>query len=522
MPLGPRVDGAPRTVLRADLYDALRRRALDAGIPVHHGRRLAWAANGRDAVTAIFDDGTECSADLLVGADGLRSLVRELIDPRRAAAAPDRPRQRRGAHHGGAGHRPLGRRGRRRLPHGLGTPLLLRLRGRPRWRRVVVREPAGGGRLRSSRDGSRAPGVPARRGQLARGGDGPGDARTGAVRRAARAAARARVAARPHGPRRGRGARGLAEHGAGRLAGLGGCRGARSPARPRRRPPDGRRRLRVRPPTAGRPRGEVGQAHGGREGRRTRGPPRPRRRVPALRVARRARQRGPPAGVAVRAPPRLARRRRRRRRMYRARPDRRARTAHPARLGRGRAAPARRPRAGRSRRQRRRRDRRTTARAGGPGHRGRSGAGRGGRGRAGCGGRGGRGGRVPQRRRPRRRRQGRRARPAVPVLLSGARRAQRAADGLGRAPRPGAVPRLADLRGLPPRRGSPPHRRGRPAERLLGLRHRASCGITSSTRRPSSNSTCARSPRACATRSSPSARPPCCSWSATRSRPCRS
>ena len=98
LPLGPRVDGAPRTVLRADLYDALRRRALDEGIPVHHGHRLIEAAPGRDGVTAVFDDGTEQTADLLVGADGLRSTGSRADRPLRAVATPDRPRQRRGAH----------------------------------------------------------------------------------------------------------------------------------------------------------------------------------------------------------------------------------------------------------------------------------------------------------------------------------------------------------------------------------------------------------------------------------------
>ena len=88
LPLGPRVDGAPRTVLRADLYDALRRRALDEGIPVHHGLRLIEAAPGRDGVTAVFHDGTEQTADLLVGADGLRSRVRELIDPSAPSPRP--------------------------------------------------------------------------------------------------------------------------------------------------------------------------------------------------------------------------------------------------------------------------------------------------------------------------------------------------------------------------------------------------------------------------------------------------
>ena len=88
MPLGPSVDGAPRTVLRADLYDALRRRALAEGIPVHHGCRLVGAEAGPDGVTAVFADGTERAADLLVGADGLRSRVRQLIDPGAPAPRP--------------------------------------------------------------------------------------------------------------------------------------------------------------------------------------------------------------------------------------------------------------------------------------------------------------------------------------------------------------------------------------------------------------------------------------------------
>ena len=134
------------------------------------------------------------------------------------------------------------------------------------------------------------------------------------------------------------------------------------------------------------------------------------------------------------------------------------------------------------------------------------------------------GGGVPQRRRSRRRRQGRRPRPAVPLLVSGARRAHRAADGMGRAPRPGAVPRLADLRGLPPRRGPPSHRRRRRAERLLGVRDPHPAGPPRSPRRHRRRARHARArPRGGVRRARRAiARRPSCSWSATRSRRCRS
>jgi 2-polyprenyl-6-methoxyphenol hydroxylase-like FAD-dependent oxidoreductase len=57
------------------------------GIPVHHGRRLVRAealADGR--VRAELHDGTTATADLLVGADGVHSTIRRLIDPHAPAA----------------------------------------------------------------------------------------------------------------------------------------------------------------------------------------------------------------------------------------------------------------------------------------------------------------------------------------------------------------------------------------------------------------------------------------------------
>jgi FAD-dependent urate hydroxylase len=84
LPIGPRLpDGTvTRSLRRADLYAALHELAVERGIPVHHGKRLRAATSDADGVTASFEDGTVASGDLLVGADGLRSTVRSVIDPR--------------------------------------------------------------------------------------------------------------------------------------------------------------------------------------------------------------------------------------------------------------------------------------------------------------------------------------------------------------------------------------------------------------------------------------------------------
>lgn len=77
-----------RCVRRAELCDALRAEVVDRGIPLHHGHRLRSATVDDHGVVASFVDGSEARGDLLVGADGLRSTVRRLIDP---AAVPPRP-----------------------------------------------------------------------------------------------------------------------------------------------------------------------------------------------------------------------------------------------------------------------------------------------------------------------------------------------------------------------------------------------------------------------------------------------
>jgi FAD-dependent urate hydroxylase len=86
---GPtRPDGTvSQTVKRADLYGVLRDEAARRGVRVEYGKRLVAARSTPDGrVVAVFDDGTTATGDLLVGADGLRSRTREIIDPAAPAA----------------------------------------------------------------------------------------------------------------------------------------------------------------------------------------------------------------------------------------------------------------------------------------------------------------------------------------------------------------------------------------------------------------------------------------------------
>ncbi|MEV4300022.1 FAD-dependent oxidoreductase [Microbispora rosea] len=70
-----------RTLRRADLYQALRDEAVRRGVRIHYGKRLTGASTTANGVRAVFADGGEAEGDLLVGADGLRSRTRALIDP---------------------------------------------------------------------------------------------------------------------------------------------------------------------------------------------------------------------------------------------------------------------------------------------------------------------------------------------------------------------------------------------------------------------------------------------------------
>lgn len=88
-PIAGSGDGAgARTLKRATLYRVLHEEAARRGVRIEHGKRFAaahTAPNGR--IVASFADGGRAQGDLLIGADGIHSLTRKIID----AAAP-RPR----------------------------------------------------------------------------------------------------------------------------------------------------------------------------------------------------------------------------------------------------------------------------------------------------------------------------------------------------------------------------------------------------------------------------------------------
>jgi 2-polyprenyl-6-methoxyphenol hydroxylase-like FAD-dependent oxidoreductase len=83
VPLGGTLpDGTvSQTLKRADLYRALRDEAVRRGAHVEYGKRLVDAETTPDGVTARFEDGTEAVGDLLIGADGIHSRTRRIIDP---------------------------------------------------------------------------------------------------------------------------------------------------------------------------------------------------------------------------------------------------------------------------------------------------------------------------------------------------------------------------------------------------------------------------------------------------------
>jgi 2-polyprenyl-6-methoxyphenol hydroxylase-like FAD-dependent oxidoreductase len=70
-----------QVVHRSALYRALHDRAVAGGVAIEYGKRLVHAQETGTGITARFADGSAASADILVGADGIRSTVRGLIDP---------------------------------------------------------------------------------------------------------------------------------------------------------------------------------------------------------------------------------------------------------------------------------------------------------------------------------------------------------------------------------------------------------------------------------------------------------
>lgn len=83
MPIGGTLpDGTvTHSIKRRDMYRALNAEATRRGVRFEYGKRLVDATSTADGVRATFADGTTIEADVLVGADGIRSRTREIIDP---------------------------------------------------------------------------------------------------------------------------------------------------------------------------------------------------------------------------------------------------------------------------------------------------------------------------------------------------------------------------------------------------------------------------------------------------------
>ena len=70
------------TLKRSDLYRTLRDEAIRRGARVEPGKRLVDAEARPDgSVAARFENGTGAEGDLLIGADGIHSRTRRIIDP---------------------------------------------------------------------------------------------------------------------------------------------------------------------------------------------------------------------------------------------------------------------------------------------------------------------------------------------------------------------------------------------------------------------------------------------------------
>ncbi|MFI5892701.1 FAD-dependent oxidoreductase [Actinoplanes sp. NPDC051513] len=70
-----------QVVRRSDLHRILHDRAAADGVRIEHGKKLVSVREDAAGATAKFADGSSVTADVLIGADGVHSTVRRLIDP---------------------------------------------------------------------------------------------------------------------------------------------------------------------------------------------------------------------------------------------------------------------------------------------------------------------------------------------------------------------------------------------------------------------------------------------------------
>ncbi|MDX3384664.1 FAD-dependent oxidoreductase [Streptomyces niveiscabiei] len=82
-PMGEAADPALnfRCLRREELAVALQKEAVRRGIPIRYGARLTHVEEQPGAVTAHFADGATATGGLLLGADGLNSVVRQAVAP---------------------------------------------------------------------------------------------------------------------------------------------------------------------------------------------------------------------------------------------------------------------------------------------------------------------------------------------------------------------------------------------------------------------------------------------------------
>lgn len=74
--------GAASIQLKRGLVNkTIRNVALGAGIEIKYNKKLTGISQSESKVTAYFEDGTDATADFLIGADGIHSAVRKIVFP---------------------------------------------------------------------------------------------------------------------------------------------------------------------------------------------------------------------------------------------------------------------------------------------------------------------------------------------------------------------------------------------------------------------------------------------------------